>query len=246
MLKVRRVKTGSGKTAVQIVKRSGRRTFVVKHIGTASSKPELEKLVRIAQNTILKKEKTTPLFPEFFTESKYDLVSIEHLKIVASRHTFAYELLGEYYKLSGFEKLNSDLLKNLAIMRVVEPTSKLRSIKLLKRYFDISFSKNYLYKNLPSLNQLKESVERVAVQCAKRHFSFNFNLVFFDVTTLYFETFKEDKENFRKPGFSKDNKPNQPQILVSLVVTKEGYPVACDTFEGNKFEVPYSNYYCNP
>ena len=53
---------------------------------------------------------------------------------------------------------------------------------------------------------------------------------------MYFETFKEDKDNFRKPGFSKDGKHAQPQILVSLVVTKEGYPIAVDIFEGNTFE----------
>jgi transposase len=65
---------------------------------------------------------------------------------------------------------------------------------------------------------------------------FNFSIVFYDVTTLYFETFKEDAENFKKPGFSKDNKPQQPQIVIGLVVNQDGYPIAIDIFPGNTFE----------
>ena len=56
------------------------------------------------------------------------------------------------------------------------------------------------------------------------------------MTTLYFESFKEDDGNIRKPGFSKDNKPNQPQIVIGLIVTKEGFPVSYDVFAGNTFE----------
>lgn len=65
-------------------------------------------------------------------------------------------------------------------------------------------------------------------------FDFDFAIVFYDVTTLYFETFKAD--DFRKTGFSKDNKSNQPQIVVGLVVNKDGFPVAYDLFPGNTFE----------
>jgi transposase len=54
------------------------------------------------------------------------------------------------------------------------------------------------------------------------------------VTTLYFETFEED--SLRKNGFSKDNKSQQPQILIALMVSKEGFPVAYEVFPGNTFE----------
>lgn len=58
--------------------------------------------------------------------------------------------------------------------------------------------------------------------------------MFYDVTTLYFETFMEDE--LRKNGFSKDNKSQQPQILIALMVTKEGFPIAYEIFSGNTFE----------
>ncbi len=58
--------------------------------------------------------------------------------------------------------------------------------------------------------------------------------MFYDVTTLYFETFEEDE--LRKNGFSKDNKSQQPQILIALMVSKEGFPIAYEVFPGNTFE----------
>jgi transposase len=81
---------------------------------------------------------------------------------------------------------------------------------------------------------LKQIVEQKVVDFAKEHYSFDFDIVFYDVTTLYFETFEEDE--LRKNGFSKDNKSQQPQILVALVVTKEGFPIAYEIFSGNTFE----------
>jgi transposase len=58
--------------------------------------------------------------------------------------------------------------------------------------------------------------------------------LFYDVTTLYFETFEEDE--LRRNGFSKDNKSQQPQILVALMVTREGFPIAYSIFSDNTFE----------
>lgn len=72
------------------------------------------------------------------------------------------------------------------------------------------------------------------VDFAKQHYSFNFDIFFYDVTTLYFETFEEDE--LRKNGFSKDSKSQQQQILVALMITKEGFPIGFEIFSGNTFE----------
>ncbi len=237
-MRIRKVKTATGKIGVQIVERSEllRRTKVIKHLGSADSEDDVKKLLILAQKFLLDEEKSGILFPEMFESPKYDLVSKSHIKAKAGKHLFAYEFLDGYYKLNGFDDLNNKLLKDLVIMRIVEPCSKLRSISLLDKYFGILYPKNSLYLKLPLINNLKTEAEKIAVNYTRKNLSFDFTLVFFDVTTLYFETFKEDKDNFRKPGFSKDGKSQQPQILVSLVVTKEGYPIAADIFEGNKFE----------
>ena len=58
-------------------------------------------------------------------------------------------------------------------------------------------------------------------------------LLFYDCTTLYFESFTEDE--LRSFGYSKDHKFNQGQVLLALMVTKEGLPVGYEVFPGNMY-----------
>ena len=235
MLKVRKTKTGSGHTAVQVVHYHDRQIDVVKHIGTAHDDREIADLVRLAHQFILTYSPIPPLLPEAFADPPTSqLVSVDKLVFTNTYHTFAFEFLSQFYRLNGFDVLDSPLLRDLAFMRVFEPTSKLRSIELFNRYFGATYTRNTLYKGLAELRELKSPAERAAVAYAKQHLGFDFSLVFYDVTTLYFETFQDDA--LRKMGYSKDNKSNQPQVLIGLVVTPQGYPIAADLFAGNTFE----------
>ena len=78
------------------------------------------------------------------------------------------------------------------------------------------------------------AIESAAIQTARDELQEKFSLVLYDVITLYFESFKE--YDFQKPGFSKDNKPMQPQIVIGLITTRSGFPVMHEVFEGNTFE----------
>ena len=120
------------------------------------------------------------------------------------------------------------------MIRIFEPASKLRSLELLEQFFGICHSRKTYYKIAPNCINLKNLVEQKVVNFAKTHYSFNFDILFYDVTTLYFETFEED--DLRMNGFSKDNKSQQPQILIALMVSKEGFPIAYEIFSGNTFE----------
>lgn len=59
------------------------------------------------------------------------------------------------------------------------------------------------------------------------------DLILFDTSTTYFETEAEDEEGLRAFGASKDERPDRPQVVVGMAVTKEGIPVRCFTFAGN-------------
>jgi len=119
-------------------------------------------------------------------------------------------------------------------VRIIEPASKLRSIILLEEYFGIKHRRQKYYDSAPAWLELKSKTESIAVKFAREHYDFNYNLVFYDVTTLYFETFESD--DLRKNGFSKDNKSQQLQILIALMVSKEGLPISYEVFPGNTFE----------
>lgn len=60
------------------------------------------------------------------------------------------------------------------------------------------------------------------------------SVVFYDVTTIYFEAEKED--DLRIAGFSKEGKHKHPQIILGLLVSKGGYPLAYDIHSGNTYE----------
>jgi hypothetical protein len=238
MLKVRTTKTASGNTAVQVVTRSHQQTKIVKHIGSATDEKEQKELIDLANQYILTYDPAQPLFPEILgkdTQNQH-VVAIENLQFTKTYHTFAYEFFSSFYAINGFDALQNTLLKDLAIMRLIEPESKLRSTQLIKAYFGYSYPINLVYESLGKIRLLKEETEKIAVSYAKKQLGFDFSLVFYDVTTVYFETFKEDPEDFKKPGFSKDNKPQQPQIVIGLVVNQDGYPISVEMFSGNTFE----------
>jgi transposase len=236
MLTIRTTKTASGATAVQVVKRAHQQTTVVKHIGSAQTQKRLEELLSLARSYIAKEQLMKPLFPEVFAPEDH-LVSLNNIQVTNDYyHHFAYEFFAFFYAYNGFSVLQNKLLQDFAIIRIVEPASKVRSLQLLKEYFGITHGYAKLYKTLRKIKEQKADIEKAAVTYAKQYLSFDFTMVFYDVTTLYFETFKEDEEKFRRPGYSKDNKHEQPQILIGLVVTREGYPISIELFEGKTFE----------
>ena len=79
-----------------------------------------------------------------------------------------------------------------------------------------------------------EIVQDISVKHTIELFGGNIGILFYDVTTLYFETDYED--DLRKRGFSKEGKHDNPQVLLGLLVSLEGYPLAYCIHEGNKYE----------
>src|SRR5690554_5356708 len=231
MLKVRIVKTASGARAVQVVYYSNRKTKVFKHIGSGHTDDQVEKLQTLAIDFI---NRSTPLL--FFDgEPKVnDLLSVEKSEFIGIYYSFFYEVIQNLFKRIGLDVIRKNLLLDLVIMRIFEPASKLQSISLLEQYFGIRHRRQSFYESAPKWLALKDKTEDIVLNFAKQHYNFNFDLIFYDVTTLYFETFVED--NLRKNGFSKDNKSQQPQILIALMVTKDGFPIAYEIFSGNTFE----------
>lgn len=202
MLKVRTTKTGSGKTAVQVVFRQNHQTIIERHIGTADNNNDLKNLIKLADQFIFEKNQIIPLFPELWPKSTrgQGLVSIENIEVTRVSHLFAYEFFSKIYELNGFNSLGSRLLKDLVIIRTIEPASKLKSLNLLNKYFGFKYTPNTVYKNLKIISKFKSEAERLAVEYARKHLGFDFSLVFYDVTTLYFEAFHDDE--LRKCGFS--------------------------------------------
>lgn len=229
--RIRRVKTKSGSTAIQVGTYQGKRFKLFKHIGSAKESAKIAELGDLASEYI---QSTSPQLSFNFHPSSEEVLYKRGIRAQKSRLSTAYEYLDKVYHEVGFDQLHSDLLKHFCFMRVLEPASKIKSLTLLHKYFGLEYKKTTVFRQLCQLIELKEQVIRLTIAYAKTHLGFDFSLVFYDVTTLYFETHHSD--DFRLNGFSKDNKINQPQILVGLMVNQTGFPVYYDLFPGNTFE----------
>ena len=233
MASIRKVNTASGSTAIQVVEYKERKVSVLKHVGSARNAEELTALEKEARQWLETYTGQSSLFPAphapFPPLSQWD-----GRQFLGVRYGLAYEVCSTVYTRLGYNQINDVLLRDLCIMRLVEPASKIRSLELMERYFDIHYSERTLYRHLPTFVTYKAQTEEIATSFVKQTLVDDLSFVLYDVTTLYFESFKAD--DLRKPGFSKDGKSQQPQVVIGLLVNKEGFPLGQDVFSGNTFE----------
>jgi len=229
-IKIRVVKTASKAKAVQVVRYQNNKRVILHHVGSAHSEAEFADLTLSAQEWIKDYSRQLSIFLD---DSPNKLLHLIHCTFMGVKYHYFQEQIRHIQDMLGLSTLPS-LLNDLVCIRIFEPASKLRSLELMELFFGLKHSRKSYYRIAPQCIELKEAAENKVVAFAKAHYSFNFDLVFYDVTTLYFETFEEDE--LRKNGFSKDNKSQQPQILVALMVTKDGFPIAYDILPGNTFE----------
>lgn len=228
MFRIRRVNTKSGSTAVQVVLYQGHLSKIISHIGSGSTREELNTLVKKARAYI--SERSNQL--ELFAEPGGKVLFVDKAECIGVSHAFSYRFLRACIKECELDQV-SRLLTDFAIIRLIEPASKLRSIWLLEKYFEQRYSQR-IYRKIPKLISEKNAVQEAALQCAIKKFGEDCHLILYDVTTLYFESHKED--DLKIPGFSKDDKSKQPQIVVGLLVSRNGFPLAYEVFPGNTFE----------
>lgn len=231
MYKIRQIKYSKDSVSIQVYKIENRKRMIVRHIGTAHNDQEKSDLLTLANDFIKRISKQLFLFDE---KQADNIFYVDKTEFIGIYYNFLYELISKIIISIGFDKIKNDLLLDLVVIRMMEPASKLRSIELLEEYFGIRYRRQSYYKFAPQWLALKSKIEHIALAFAKGHYAFQYDLLFYDVTTLYFETFEED--DLRRNGFSKDNKSQQPQILISLMVSKEGFPIAYEVFTGDTFE----------
>jgi transposase len=144
-------------------------------------------------------------------------------------------ILNRVYGSIGFDSINDTILKDLVVARICHPGSKAATADYLKNHFDEDVELNKIYRYLEVLHSTQqEKVHQISVEHTRKILGGNIGLVFYDVTTLYFESDYGDE--LRKPGFSKDGKHREPQIVLGLLVSTGGYPLSYSIHEGNKYE----------
>lgn len=230
---VRKKQNKSGVVSVQILEKRTGKSTLVKTVGSSSDPEEITKLFE--QGKILINELKGQGLLNFDIHNEAQLVDlffngIRELSLVGPEL-----LLGKLFDEIGFNAIKEELFRHLVITRMCYPASKLKTIDYLFKHKGLTIDVESVYRYLDKLNsKQKERVQKISYDHTLQILNNEINLIFYDVTTLYFESEQEDE--LRKTGFSKDGKHQQPQIVLALLVSIGGYPLAYEMFEGNKFE----------
>jgi len=230
---VRKKPNKSGSVSVQVIDKSNDYR-VVETIGSARDPAEVDRLVALGERFIARQNKQYNLFPK---DQRDNAAVLDFVRALgnASIRTMGPELIfGRLFDEIGFDVIKEPLFKDIVVARLAYPTSKAKTVDYLYRYRGKSVSVQSIYRFLDRLNdRYSRLTQQIAYQYSRKILK-RINVVFYDMTSLYFEA--EDEDDLRKIGFSKDGKFQNPQIMLGLLVGSGGYPIGYDIFEGNTFE----------
>ena len=232
---VRRLKNRSGSVSIQLISKAHGRYKVIKTLGTAKDPDEIERLWLQAQHIVNTPDSTQGKL--FAMQTQADHVAqntIESLSNTSIRTIGPELIFGTLFDRIGFNAIADNMFRHLVIARLAYPLSKLKTADYLYRYQGKVVSVSAIYKFLDRLNKrYKSQAQEIAYRHTQTRLK-NISVVFYDITTLYFEA--EDEDDLRKIGFSKDGKFQNPQIMLGLLVGEGGLPIGYDIFKGNTFE----------
>jgi transposase len=230
---IRRKRNKSGSTSIHIVRKEAGQQVHVISIGTASNEQELIRLEQVALDKLSALQLQNKLEFNYAEDELFIqnlLSSIEHIEISGVEL-----ILGKLFKEIGFNQIKEPLFRHLVLSRICYPGSKLKTVEYLLRHHQLFYEIDAVYRYLDKVNnKYKELLQDISYRHTLHLFNNQLSVVFYDVTTLYFEA--SDEDDLRKIGFSKDGKNQHPQIVLGLLVSTRGYPLAFEMFEGNKFE----------
>ena len=125
----------------------------------------------------------------------------------------------------------------MVLNRILAPSSKLRVYEWLDEVYDPSFQGikiQHLYRSLDFLDNHKHEIEKGIFERIKNLFNLKLNIVFYDTTSVYFEG--KGPEELARKGFSRDKRPDLNQVVIGILMTDEGVPIASETFPGNSYD----------
>jgi transposase len=230
---VRKKLNKSGVVSIQVISKARGRYQVVKTIGSTKDAEKIKALEAEGEHYITSLTMQSTI--NFEMEKERAVIDLFFKGIDVIRLAGPELLLGKLFDEIGFNKIRGDLFRPLVIARLVYPVSKLKTTDYLFKYTGSQVDVERIYRYLDTLNRsYKEKVQQISYEHTLKILDHQMSIVFYDVTTLYFETDNED--DLRKTGFSKEGKHQHPQIVLGLLVSINGYPLAYEIFEGNKFE----------
>jgi hypothetical protein len=246
---VRKVRSASGAVAVQVMRKAGGGDELVEHVGSAHTDAELGVLLERARRIAAEGQQVLDFEVPIPVERVDDVADWRAGELVrpdrppagvsgagrtvGTSSRLLYDVLAAVYDRLGFNVVGDAVFRDLVIARIVEPTSKADSMRVLTDLGADVVSYRTIQRHLAQMGPGGYR-DLIATRCfAHAGDTGGLSLILYDVTTLYFEAEKEDE--LRRVGFSKERRVD-PQIVVGLLVDRFGFPLEISCFDGAKVE----------
>lgn len=238
---IKQKKNRSGTVSIVVAEKCSGRYKEHITIGVAKTPEEISELLAKGRDWIEKEEERRhprlDLFEEERMKCEAERLSAEQMLSCITNISIngADLILDRVFNQVGFNQIQDKIFRQLVKARLAYPASKSATVEYLKNHFneDVSLSKIYRYLDKLS-NSQHAIVQDISVSHTRQILNGCIGVLFYDVTTLYFEVDNEDE--LRKTGFSKEGRHKNPQIILGLLVSIGGYPLAYCIHEGNKYE----------
>ncbi|WP_438850651.1 IS1634 family transposase [Bacteroides acidifaciens] len=234
---VRKKKNRSGTTSVVVVDKHGGQFKELHTVGIGHDESEVEQLCSKGRLWINRHLGIKEIDFEGYDQKDLERKNAESVldNIDGILLNGAKLILDKVFDSVGFDRVGDDVLRHLVISRLCEPMSKMATADYLKTHFDEDVNLSKIYRYMDKLcNTQQEIVQRISVEHTFSVLGGRVEMLFYDVTSLYFESFREDY--LRSPGFSKDGKTSETQIILGLLVCENGYPLSYSIFNGAQYE----------
>lgn len=213
------------------------RQKTVKYFGVAHGVNELELLTKQAKSELKSLSKTSEKDEKSRDPKDVPLGELEEVaRITEGFHTVIGPCFDRLGLASILTKTRYQQLKDVVIARIAEPSSKLKTSRVLHSIFQKGLSVDQIYRLMDALVDLEDIIKlKIFNVTKKRMLDQPIDLLLFDVTTLYFES--QHSDGLRENGYSKDHKIGEVQVVLALATTSNGSPIGYHLFPGNTAEV---------
>lgn len=242
---VRRKHNKSGSCSVQVVAKDGGKYRVQKSFGSSKEEATLIALEREARQWADEHEYGEELFASEGA-SEYDAIfaGIGQDQLRLAGPDLVYGRLFDRIGFGAVRTSDNELFKSLVVTRLYRPGSKLKTLRYMAYFMNKFYDEDKIYRFLDELcwrpgrsnkgvYDVKHDVEQVTYDQTRRVLGGTVAVVFYDTTTMYFESREDD---VRIHGWSKDGKNANPQVVLGLLVGPGGNPIGYEMHPGNTYE----------
>lgn len=245
---VRRVKKSGNSISVRIVENNRNSNGSVKQnliriVGTGKTEEEVNILERAALEMILSLQRGNNAGKESSIHNIPDDIKFNSVKESKRINDGFIDVFGPFYEKYGFNRIITGTYKDeqwnkilmaLVLGRIINPTSKRKTMSILSKKYLTDIPLEKAYRTMDRVHLFEANARDIVLNQTKIFCHNKINIMLFDVTTLYFESFTSDE--LKENGFSKDSKFKEMQVVLSLTLTPCGLPIDYTLFPGNTWE----------